>query len=125
MYEDWSAILAARKELGDEYDRAFVERVVEQVSAEVDERIDARLARRAPARRRGATSLAVYSLALGIPITALAGDKAHLAGLVVAWGGIVLVNLAHAWRPGERLPVARRHFTIRSDELRTRNSRMP
>ncbi|HXY44503.1 MAG TPA: hypothetical protein VEH29_09970 [Acidimicrobiales bacterium] len=128
-HEDWSAILAARKELGDEYDRAFVERVVESVSAEVDERVDARLAemapRRAAPRRRGATSLVVYSLALGIPITDLAGDKAHLAGIAVAWTGIVLVNVANAWRPRERVPYPARQRTIRADWPRTRDSRTP
>jgi len=128
-HEDWSAILAARKELGDEYDRAFIERLVESVSAEVDERVDARLAemapRRATPRRRGATSMVILSLALGIPITDLAGDKAHLAGIAVAWAGIVLVNVANAWRPREQMPYPARHRTIRSDYPRARERRMP
>ena len=125
-YEDWSAILAARKELGDEYDQAFVEGVVERVAAEVDTRVDARLAElraHPPVRRRGSRFLALYSITLGIPISAIAGNYGHLAGLAVAWGGIVLVNLVHAWRPGDPSPGMDRSFTIRSDQPRTRNSR--
>jgi len=98
-------VLAARKELGDEYDRAFVEGLLERVSSEIDERVDARLAevggRTRPRHRRGSPSMVFYSLVLGIPISAIAGSDAHLAGLAVAWGGIAVVNIAHAWRPGE------------------------
>jgi hypothetical protein len=106
-------MLAARKELGDEYDQAFVEGVVERVAAEVDARVDARLAEvgrgRGPRRARGSSSMTVLSLIFGIPISAIAGSEAHLAGLAVAWGGIVLVNLANAWRPGDRpVPPRRR-----------------
>lgn len=110
-YEDWSAILSARKELGDDYDRAFVEAVLERVSAEVDARVDARLVplrARGWGRRRGGTFLAFSSMVLGIPISLIAGNYGHLAGLGVAWGGIVLVNLVHAWRPGGRPPASPR-----------------
>ncbi len=101
-HEDWSATLHARKELGDEYDRAFVEGVVERVSKEIDERVDARVSelegRRRRPRRGGSSGLATLSLIFGIPITAIAGGDAHLAGIAVAWGGIVLVNVANALR---------------------------
>jgi hypothetical protein len=105
-HEDWHATLAARKELGDEYDKAFVTSVVERVSAEIDTRVDMRLDEIAarlpsrPIRRRGRTFMALSSLTLGIPLTAIAANFAHLPGLMVAWGGIVLVNVAHAWQPG-------------------------
>jgi hypothetical protein len=103
-HEEWSATLGARRELGPEYEEAFVENFVERVSAEIDTRVDARLAevtRSLPlgARRRGGTFMALASITLGIPLTAIAGHFGHLAGLAVAWGGIVLVNAAHAWRP--------------------------
>ncbi|MGC9962727.1 MAG: hypothetical protein ABSE47_12625 [Acidimicrobiales bacterium] len=105
-------MLAARRELGDEYDRAFVEGVLERVSAEVDTRVDERMAEmgkmRPSRRRRGSTGMTVYSLIFGIPISAIAGSQAHLAGLAVAWGGIVLVNIANAWRPGDSTQPARR-----------------
>ena len=113
-HQEWSALLGARKELGDEYDQAFVESVVERVTSEIDERVDMRIAQvssRSPMRsrsHRGGTFLALSSLTLGIPISSIAGNFGHLPGLAVAWGGIVLVNLANAWRPGDRQPVARR-----------------
>lgn len=102
-HEELSAALSARKELGDEYDRAFVEGVVERLGKEIDERVDARLEeiggrRKRPRRGGGGSGLATLSLIFGIPITAIAGGEAHLAGIAVAWGGIVLVNLANALR---------------------------
>jgi hypothetical protein len=36
--------------------------------------------------------LAIVSIALGIPLTAIASGTAGLPGLIVAWIGIVLVN---------------------------------
>ncbi len=41
--------------------------------------------------------LAIVSCALGIPLTAIASSQAGIAGLIVAWIGIVLVNMTYAW----------------------------
>lgn len=41
--------------------------------------------------------LAIVSTALGIPLTAIAAGTAGVAGLIVAWIGIVLVNTVYAW----------------------------
>jgi hypothetical protein len=104
-HEEWSATLGARRELGPEYDQAFVESFVDRVASEIDSRVDMRVAQVASSRpfsmqrRRGGTFLALSSITLGIPITAIAGDFAHAAGIAIAWGGIVLVNVANAWRP--------------------------
>ncbi len=46
---------------------------------------------------KGNLALAITSIAVGIPISAIAGGTAGLAGLVVAWIGIVGVNLAFSW----------------------------
>ena len=40
--------------------------------------------------------LAIVSIALGIPLTAIASGTAGFAGLLVAWVGIVLVNIVYA-----------------------------
>jgi hypothetical protein len=40
--------------------------------------------------------LAIASLALGIPLTAVAGGAARLPGVVVAWVGIVAIDVAGA-----------------------------
>jgi hypothetical protein len=37
-------------------------------------------------------------MALGIPISAIAGGIADVPGLVVSWAGIAAVNLAYAWQ---------------------------
>jgi hypothetical protein len=103
-HEEWSATLAARRELGAEYDQAFVENLVERLSDEIETRVDVRLAevtRSSPVaqqRRRGSAFVALASITLGIPLTAIAGAFGHLPGLAVAWGGIVLVNAAHSRR---------------------------
>ncbi len=102
--DDLAAMLGARRDLGDEYDAAFVENFVERVASEIEARVDERVTQalqtvRTKRRFRASRSLAVLSLALGIPITAIAGGQAHLAGLGVAWGGIVAINIANAWRP--------------------------
>lgn len=41
--------------------------------------------------------LAILSLALGIPLTAIAAGTGGLAGLLIVWVGIVLVNAVYAW----------------------------
>lgn len=41
--------------------------------------------------------LAIVSLALGIPLTAIAAGTGGLAGLLIVWVGIVLVNAVYEW----------------------------
>jgi hypothetical protein len=101
-HEEWSAALGARRELGPDYDEAFLQNLVERVSSEIDSRVEVRVAEIATTRRRptqhkrGGGFLALASIALGIPLTAIAGDFAHTAGIAIVWGGIVLVNAARA-----------------------------
>jgi hypothetical protein len=40
--------------------------------------------------------LAMVSIALGIPLTAISSGTAGLPGMLVVWTGIVLVNLVYA-----------------------------
>ena len=42
-------------------------------------------------------ALAIVSLALGVPLTAISGEMAGLPGLLIAWVGIVLVNVIYGW----------------------------
>lgn len=46
---------------------------------------------------RGTLALAITSLGIGIPVTAISASTAGLPGLVVAWLGIVGVNMAYVW----------------------------
>lgn len=52
----------------------------------------------APPRKGNNTlALAVVSLGVGIPLSAIASSNAGLAGLIVTWIGIVGVNAVVAW----------------------------
>jgi len=108
--EDIEAALSARREMGPEYDDAFVDSVV----ARVNETIDARL----PAARREAGSPSTYdqakaernlhlavactSLGVSIPLTAIAAGTGGLPAIVVVWIGIGMVNLAASIRSRRR-----------------------
>jgi hypothetical protein len=109
--EELAAALATRRELGAEYDRELVEGFLDRVERGLDARIDQRLAERWPQSQGGGHSsglaLPLASLGIRIPLSAIAGGIAHLPGLMVAWIGIVLVNVAHALRPGDRPPPRR------------------
>ena len=83
--EEAQAALEARRELGHEYEDEVVDALVEK--------IERRLAERRPARREGSiTPLALGSLGVSIPLIAIAGNFAGLAGIVVVCLAIVLVN---------------------------------
>ncbi len=105
-------------ELGPEYRDAVLDSFVDRVGREIDARVDARLAQaaaqplaaqrmaappapRAP-RSSSALALAMGSIALGIPLTAIvvaAGKQpVGFAGLLVVWLAIAAINLGYAWR---------------------------
>jgi hypothetical protein len=100
--EDLAAVLETRRELGRDYESALVESLAERVDQVIDARVQARIAEHSRGGRVEATSqraqlqLAVASVALGIPITAIAGGTNGVWGLLVAWGGIAAVNVGHA-----------------------------
>lgn len=100
------AALAARKELGVEYE--------EHIAAGLVDRVEQLAAyRTAELRQAGAASVAaaeeakssrtqrfvigIISLGTGIPITAIAVVNGGLLETIVAWAGIVGVNGAFAW----------------------------
>lgn len=101
------------RELGTAYHDAVIESFMDKVSREIDARVDARLAREQCAHEQAAqppvrhqrgsstcsTILAVISLVLGIPISAIAvaagRHPAGAVGLIVVWLGIAAVNIAY------------------------------
>lgn len=91
------ATLAARRELGPEYDDQFIERLVEKLTAQVRQEVA-----RAPKPRAAGlpsdqrTAIAICSLIFGIPLVAIAGGIAGPIGLIVAFVALVAVNFAAA-----------------------------
>ena len=135
LTEELDATLQTRRELGPEYEEeliaSFLEKIDQRLETVVDKRMRRQMAeqqmavaRGARARRRGSALLpgghgprllAVASLVLAVPLSAIAAVNTGFAGLLVCWGGIVAVNAVQANRswlglrprqgaaPGQRL----------------------
>jgi len=105
--EEIRAAAETHDELGSAYRDAVIESFLDKVGREIDARVDARLAQQAvqpPARyRRGPSgspmALAITSMALGIPISAIAvaagTHPAGIMGLLVVWIAITAINIAY------------------------------
>ena len=97
--DDAEAALAARHDLGRDYEPAVVDSFVDRLDKAIDARVAQRVEEvggRPPAKPdRTSLALAIVSLGCGIPITAIAAN-AGLPELLIAWIGIVLVNMAYA-----------------------------
>jgi hypothetical protein len=119
------AAAETHKELPPEYRDAVLESFVDRVGREIDARVDARLAQAAarpvapqsapppPALRQpkpvSVMILALGSIALGIPLSAIAlavgGHPTGFAGLLVIWIAITVINLGYASKikpPGDQ-----------------------
>ena len=83
--EELSAALAARQELGHEYEPALIDSLAERVERVVEARVEARLASRPGSLPPAGLSpgLRLGSMRLAIPCSAIAGDVEGLAGIVV------------------------------------------
>jgi hypothetical protein len=104
--DDAEAALAARHELGPQYEPAvvdsFVDRLDKVIGARIAEHVSREVTRPpAPPDRTGLT-LAVVSIGCGIPLTAIAGGITGIPGILIVWVGIVLVNMAYALQQARR-----------------------
>ncbi|MGH3415130.1 MAG: hypothetical protein ACRDVE_11355 [Actinocrinis sp.] len=114
--QEIAAALAARRELGPEYEDAIAASLAEKVEREIAARVSAAqlsamqmqvnaVQPNAPRQRRqpdGSTEgrwIGVASLIAGIPVTGIVAGTSHgsVGAIAVAWGGIALVNMAHAF----------------------------
>jgi hypothetical protein len=105
---DLTAAFAARQELGPDYDAAFIESVVDRVEQTIDARMGTHAGTRtdrvhrdhdaAKAERGASIAVLCVSLVAAIPLTAIGVANAGLPGLLLSWGGIVMINLAYALR---------------------------
>jgi hypothetical protein len=104
------AAAETHRDLGPEYHLAVIESFLDKVGREIDARVDARVAAQqvpaAPARppagrERSAFALAIVSISLGIPLTAIsvtAGPHPPgISGLIVIWFAIAVINVAYSW----------------------------
>lgn len=102
--DEVAASLATSSELGSDYNNAVADALAERIGHTVDERVEARLAERLAETRahprkqdhRGAGlrfSLAVVSMVLAVPVTAIAAESVDPGPAVaMAWLGIIAVN---------------------------------
>lgn len=99
--DDAEAILAARQELGQEYDPALVDAFVDRVDAAIDARVQQRVDEQLKRRGRGSApslTLPLISLVFAIPLSGIAGGTGQVPGLILVWSAIVLINIIHAVR---------------------------
>ncbi|GAB3176186.1 hypothetical protein [Streptomyces incanus] len=114
LKKELNATLQARRELGDEYESALVDSFLEKVDQRIDGAVERRVRRQLAeqqmtvardSRSPRATDtwgerfgFGIVSLVLAVPLSAIGGGVAHLPGLLVAWLGIVGVNVVQASR---------------------------
>jgi len=114
LKKELDATLHARRDLGEEYESALVDSFLEKVDQRIDGAVDRRVRRQLAEQQmvvaRGSRSpqptdswgerfgFGIVSLVLAIPLSAIGGGVAHLPGLLVAWVGIVGVNVVQAAR---------------------------
>src|SRR5215471_5621384 len=97
--DEVAAMLAARQELGPDYEQAVIDGFVARIGQAIDQRVEARLAEVRPGavsaegRRPSATRdnsqliLGLASLGLAIPLTGIGAGVVGLPGLIVCWAG--------------------------------------
>ena len=105
--EEVRAAAEIHRELGPDYQQAVIESFLDKVGREIDARVDARLAQQQVAQpaQRGhgqpgsPLTLAIASMVLGIPISAIAASAgshpAGFLGLLVVWLAIGVINVAY------------------------------
>jgi len=96
--EELQAHVAARRELGPDYEPALMDSFLERIEKRVDERHRGKAARRETRPHTTITPLVLGSLALSIPLIAVAGVQAGAFGVALVCVAIVLVNLFVARR---------------------------
>lgn len=104
--DDLRAAVETRRDLGPEYEDALVESFLEKIESTIAARVRAEVAAQAghgppghyPPKKAAdsAVGVALGSLGIGIPLTAIAAGNAGTVGLFLAWGGIIVVNMAYA-----------------------------
>lgn len=104
MNTELKAALQARQELGPEMDDHLVEAFLARIQTQVDARVAARIAaepkgakptKSSRAGERVQVEVVAGSMALAIPLMAIAGNIAHTVGVVFVVMGVVIINLLY------------------------------
>jgi hypothetical protein len=98
LREEARVHLETRRELGPEYEDQIAESFVQRIEKLIDERIAARLEQRRLAQAWPRTpvnpvGVLAIAMALGIPLTAIAGAIAGATGIIAVWAGIIFLVL--------------------------------
>jgi hypothetical protein len=109
--EEIRAAAETHRELGPDYQSAVVDSFLDRVGREVDARVDARVAATRglphmqpvpPPKHSQVTVIALGSMVLGIPISAIAAaagsHPAGIWGLLIVWIAIAAINMAYAFK---------------------------
>jgi hypothetical protein len=99
--KDLRAAVAARQELGPDYEPEIIDAFLEKIDARIAERPVAapEPVRTGPPSKEndpGGLALAIVSVVAGIPITAIAGEMEGTFAVIICWGGLVGINLARS-----------------------------
>ena len=90
--EELQAHVAARRELGPEYEPELVDSFLERIEGKLDRRSQGQAAR-SDRPHATITPLVLGSLALSIPLISVAGAQAGAFGVAMVCIAVVLVNL--------------------------------
>jgi hypothetical protein len=97
--KDLRAAVAARQELGPEYEAEIIEGFLAKLDAHTEQHLATPPVKAAEPSREtdpGGLALAIVSVVAGIPITAIAANQEGAFAIVICWGGLVGINLARA-----------------------------
>lgn len=97
--KDLRAAVAARQELGPEYEAELIDSFLEKLdarAAQVPVAAPAKPVRESRETDPGGLALAIVSVVMGIPITAIAATQEGTIAVIVCWGGLVGINLARS-----------------------------
>ncbi|MFE2051266.1 hypothetical protein [Streptomyces sp. NPDC059459] len=124
LKKELDATLQTRRELGEEYESALVDSFLEKVDQRIDSAVERRVRRQVAEQQMVAArdsrsprstdsfgerfGFGIVSLVLAVPLSAIGGGVADLPGLLVAWAGIVGVNVVQAARTTPGLFTRRR-----------------
>ncbi|TWF99672.1 hypothetical protein [Kitasatospora viridis] len=124
LRKDLDAAIETRRELGPEYESELVDAFLARIDSRLDARVEQRVAERLAElgheqpRRHGKFGSLGYlpytSLVMAVPLTGIGVAVMGGFGVVVAWAGIVGVNLAAALG-GQREQEQRRRTAARSE----------